>query len=473
MSDIIIKIKDILRSKPMKIILLVLCYMMLIISLIGSFVYVFFDFTILGILIAIIAPSLSAFIVFWAIIPTIVIIRLQFWNKKKRVLIILGIAAFIILASFYPYYSIPASIINAETEMTYTYGSAYKNLDTTGMQVMPYNIWYSFNPPNYDHLITVTRDNVYTITSYGDSLLYDMYLPKGYASKAAGTIPIIVNIHGGGWTLGSKGPANMQQRSKYLASQGYAVFDVSYGLYSIENLTKNMGVNLQPIISLLLGIPGSEKYFPAYKHDYTLPEQVQNLGQFFLNLSTYIKSTIPQLNLSRVFTMGGSAGGTLSSVISTGYNSTVLGDLFPDNISIIGGIHFYPPTDMLKMKIAVAEGRLGAFPAAESIFGVLFNASGSSLAGLLRNYSSAYLVTLPTIKNKPDLLIIHGSKDNLVPYYEQGVSFKYICRQWGTRATLITIYGGGHAFDLTFTSPGFQISQYYIERFIKLTLEAA
>ena len=470
------KIKNGMRSKPIKIITLILCYMMLITSLIGTIIYLFYDHGIIGIVISIVAPSLSGFVVFWAIIPTIIIIRLQFWEKKKRAITVFVIGAFIILTSFYPYYSIPLTIYEAEAEMTATYNTAYTNLDTTNMMQFPYNIWEEFNPQNY--AVIETRNIRYTNTSYGDVLMYDSYLPANLADLPDNSVPVIVNIHGGGWAVGSRGAANVQQRSKYLASKGYAVYDISYGLYSLSgvvnklNLTPAATTALQGIVTSLMGISGVENFIPTYKHDYTIPEQVQNIAAFFLNLSTYIKATNTKINLDKVYTMGLSAGGHLSSIVATGYNSSVFGSSFPDNITIIGGIHYYPPTDFLKFKASLATGRLGGpifGPLLQSVFDVFYNASGATLAQLLVNYSAAYMIQETPIKGKPDLIILHGNKDNLCPYYDQGVTFKFLAKQWGYNATLITVHGGGHAFDLTFPSPGYQITLYYIERFLAIT----
>ncbi|NHI94492.1 MAG: alpha/beta hydrolase [Candidatus Lokiarchaeota archaeon] len=470
MTDIISKIKGGMRSKPIKILVLAFCYLALGLSVIGSFIYIFLDYTLFGIVIAILAPSISGFLSFMIIVATILIIRIQFWNKKKRAILVLAMGAFVILTSFFPYYSVPASVFSAEAEMTRTYGTAYQQLDTSNMLQIQYNVWEQFNPQNYDSLIEVQYDIPYiTNNSYGDTILYDSYLPKNYASKGANSIPIIVNIHGGAWVLGAKGPTNAQERSKYLASKGYAVFDVSYGLYGIENMTKGIGMGeLGSLLMPLLSIPLAQEFLPPYKHDYTIPEQVENLGIFFNNLTTSIKANYSQLNLNKIFTMGLSAGGQLSSLIAAGYNSTAFGDQFPDNMTIIGGIHFYPPTDLLKMKIAVAEGRLGGLPAITNIFDLLLNTTPSTSLGLLQNYSAAYHITQTYDKPKPNVIILHGSKDNLVPYFDQGVTYKYLCNQAGTRATLITIQGAGHAFDLSYTSPGYQITLYYIERYLAL-----
>ncbi len=470
------KIKSGMRSKPIKIIVLILCYMTLIMSLMGAITYLFFDFVLTGIVISIFAPGLSGFIVFLVIISTIIIVRLQFWEKKKRAFIVIAIGVFITLTSFYPYYSVPITIFEAENEMTATYGNSYSNLDTSNMMQVPYNIWEEFNPQEYD--VNITRDVVYTTTPYGDNLKYDLYVPKNWATLSENSTPIIVNIHGGGWAVGSKGATNVQQRSKYLALKGYAVFDIQYGLYSVSsalsklNLSSALESTFQGLLSAIMSIPGVDNFLPVYNHDYTIPEQVVNIATFFDNLSTNIWATNNFMDINRIYTMGLSAGGHLSSVVATGYSGSVLGSLFPDNITIIGGIHFYPPTDFLKFKVSLATGRLAGpvfGPMLAGIVDVFFGASGATLAQLLVNYSAAYLIQDTPTKPIPDLIIIHGNKDNLCPYYDQGVTFKHLAKQWGYNATLITIHGGGHAFDLTFPSPGYQISLYYIERFLALT----
>ena len=57
----------------------------------------------------------------------------------------------------------------------------------------------------------------------GRPLALDVYRPT-----AAGHVPAIVVVHGGGWSAGDKGEAPLT--SAWLAARGYAVFDVQYRL---------------------------------------------------------------------------------------------------------------------------------------------------------------------------------------------------------------------------------------------------
>jgi len=58
-------------------------------------------------------------------------------------------------------------------------------------------------------------------THDGVTLQGDLYLPK-----ARGTVPALVAVHGGGWQQGAR--SAFQHYGPHLATQGYAVFAISY-----------------------------------------------------------------------------------------------------------------------------------------------------------------------------------------------------------------------------------------------------
>ena len=58
-------------------------------------------------------------------------------------------------------------------------------------------------------------------THDGVTLQGDLYLPK-----AVGTVPALVAVHGGGWQQGAR--SAFQHCGPHLATQGYAVFAISY-----------------------------------------------------------------------------------------------------------------------------------------------------------------------------------------------------------------------------------------------------
>src|ERR1700726_2108329 len=68
-----------------------------------------------------------------------------------------------------------------------------------------------------------TRPNIEYVVHDGIKLTGDLYLPKGL-DKA----PVLVAVHGGGWTAGS--PDSLNRWAPFMAHNGYAVFAVRYRL---------------------------------------------------------------------------------------------------------------------------------------------------------------------------------------------------------------------------------------------------
>lgn len=71
----------------------------------------------------------------------------------------------------------------------------------------------------------------------GTALPADLYLPRDAA--AAGGVPVVVNVHGGGFTSGAPRPTPYVPA---LLDRGYAVLDVSYRLASKERQTWDLAV---------------------------------------------------------------------------------------------------------------------------------------------------------------------------------------------------------------------------------------
>ena len=69
----------------------------------------------------------------------------------------------------------------------------------------------------------VVDEHINTVVE-GETLALDLYRP----AFAEGTLPVVIVIHGGGWTGGDK--RDMLELSEYLASRGYIVANIGYRL---------------------------------------------------------------------------------------------------------------------------------------------------------------------------------------------------------------------------------------------------
>lgn len=231
----------------------------------------------------------------------------------------------------------------------------------------------------------------------GDRVLrLDVYLPKGPAPEAGW--PVIVAIHGGGWSKGSK-----EQYGRFAAQMvrfGYAVVAPDYALAR----------------------PGAASW-PANIED--LREAVRWVKR---NAGAY------SINPDQIAAMGESAGGHLAALLGTSPGAPA-----PDGVSakVQAVINFYGPTDLAR---EVREKPPARRPIAQFL--------GAALGSNPALYSSASPLRQLDPEDPP-MLQIQGSADPLVPV-NQAVAMASALRGAGIAEELIIIRGAGHGF-------GFQV----------------
>ena len=227
----------------------------------------------------------------------------------------------------------------------------------------------------------------------------NLYLPTAKSDKPR---PVIVFIHGGGWQNGDKA-GGRRWLSTYVRSGHYAGVSVGYRLTD-------------------------EAHWPSQIHDCKAAIR-------------WIRAHATEYNLDpeHIGIMGTSAGGLLVAMLGTsGDIKDLEGDLgkHDDQSShVTCVVDFFGPTEMLTM---------GKSP------GLDHNAPNSPEAKLLGGpvqetkevARSASPITHVTKDDAP-FLIIHGTKDPLVPF-EQSTKFQKELQEAGVSATLITIKDGGH-----------------------------
>jgi len=349
-------------------------------------------------------------------------------------------------------------IIDGNAQFAQVFGANYmdkipQELKSKFMKT-PFDFWKLYN--NYESFdCNVTYDIPYLkVPIYNDVFKFDYYCPK----HGTGPFPTIINIHGGGWIIGNKGfPENRPQASKYLAHQGYVVFDIQYGLAHFPNMTIG-NTKLDDTLGWVQGLLGRQ----LTNKSYSVLEQIhQVLGNFthFLvsNASQY------KVNLSCVYITGNSAGGHLTECF-IGWNNTYR-SIFPtENITIKGLIPFYGVSNFADLMYMINDPLLG-------LIGNPIELMKEMFGGDLSNTSFNNLISPVTMvdSNAPPILLLHGENDELVPV-EQSRELKDAYDANATNpAILIEFPFVGHAFDYIFNSPGGQISLYYIERFLAAT----
>lgn len=238
------------------------------------------------------------------------------------------------------------------------------------------------------------RDVPYASTANRAQTL-DIYLPK----NAQGPLPVIVWVHGGGWSGGSKFPCPPLP----MVNRGYAVVSVEYRF-------------------------SQEAIFPAQIND--CKAAIRFLRA---NHEKY------GLDPDRIGAWGGSAGGHLVALLGTsGQAKELEGDgpnkEFSSGVQCV--VDWFGPTDMLQ---------IGKFPSS-----IKHDAANSPeallLGGLIQERKDLVRAANPityVTKDAPPFLIMHGDRDNLVPY-NQSELLETALKQAGTEVTLYKVVGGGH-----------------------------
>ena len=120
-------------KKFLRYLVLFFCYSNLVLFLVITIIYLFFDTSMIGQIIAIIYPGVAPLLCLIYLISGIIIIRFSFMKNQKGIVVVTGICIFLFIVSILPYISIPFGTSAADNEMRRVYGVAYSNLDTTGM----------------------------------------------------------------------------------------------------------------------------------------------------------------------------------------------------------------------------------------------------------------------------------------------------------------------------------------------------
>lgn len=429
-------------------------------GLIVTIINLTWEYSIFGMVIGMALPGIGVFLSFIYVLLTILIIYWLFKNSLWKSIVTALICVFLVTCALFPFIAIPSEINNAEMRMKDAYPTTYHTLTPKPRFLKtPFSYRTYFSQMKVPEDLVEIKTDIPYHSNENDTLNFDFYKPK----SGTGPFPVVITIHGGAWVMGDKGEMNNPGFSKWLASQGYVVFDIEYGLVDIEEVGTHIGLG-----ELASSTSGFTQVINPYNGSYHIPEQVANIGMF----TRYLAENVETYNadLSRVFILGRSAGGHLAGVVGTGYNNPLFEGVFDPKITLKGIVLFYPPTNMSEMRADTANGKLLAIPMIAPAFDVfMFDPSNptSDLADNYKKYSASYLIENDTV-NIPPIIILHGDNDGIVPYVKQGLGFYNLAQSHNRTCVLVTIPGAGHAFDSLLSTPGGQISTYYVERFLAL-----
>jgi acetyl esterase/lipase len=405
-------------------------------------------------------PALACFS--YLFFPVIMIVMIRLHPKKYKLwLVPLFLGLVVIFMNAMPLIGgIQKPITEGEAQFQDVFGANYMDkidADLRGkMRDNPFDFWkiyYGFDELVYN--VSYNEGPYLTVPVYNDEFYFDYYCP----TTGSGPFPTIINIHGGAWVLGNKGIENLVYFSRYFAQQGYAVFDIQYGLGHVSDPNAQIyGMNVDEALGMVQGLLGRD----LTNKSYNVPEMIT---QVVGNFTDYLAANANKykVNTSCVFVTGLSAGGHLTQCF-IGWNNT-WSHIFNDSLTIKGIIPRYGPADMGYLFQYQNEDPLmqgaGNF---QTLMADVMGGNPYENDSLDKLISLIYYVD----ESAPPCLIFQGEQDEMVPLeiaYELKAAYKINAEN---PCILITFPFHGHAFDFVPNSPGAQIMLYYWERFMGL-----
>jgi acetyl esterase/lipase len=279
----------------------------------------------------------------------------------------------------------------------------------------------------------------------GQSLLLDVYLPQAAATAGAldqlnARRPAIVLVHGGSWKSGER--SDFPQWDAWLASRGYAVFDIDYSLAPPPNWRRAV----QDVQRAVVWVKEHAQQF--------------------------------DINPARVALMGRSAGGHLALLAAytaeeAGTEGRATDASLQTDARVRAVIALYAPTDLRWAYEHPANERVINGPAA------LRGLTGGTPQTLPDVYSQAS-PSMHANQSSPPTLLIHGGQDQLVRRENmwfllqilQGAEAHLPATGIGpARYRALFIPYAQHGFDYNFNGWGAQVTQHVMLDFLNTHLQ--
>jgi acetyl esterase/lipase len=253
-------------------------------------------------------------------------------------------------------------------------------------------------------------DNTITDITYaeidGYELLLDIYLPE----DSEGPSPVVLWVHGGGWSSGDKYAA--KNPARYFTAEGYAVASVNY------RLTK-------------------EEVFPAQIHDIKAAIRWLRANEEEYNLNT-----------EKIAAAGSSAGGHLAALLGTTNGNEELEGTIGDDLDYSSDVQavvdLFGPTDFLSMKddcVGVREDEYDESNSPES------NLIGCALYECEELANQASPITYVS-SDDTSFLIIHGDLDITIPPIQSDRFYQELVNA-GVDAELVVAEGFEHDVSMS------------------------
>lgn len=221
----------------------------------------------------------------------------------------------------------------------------------------------------------------------------NVFYPKQLSDKP---LPIVVYIHGGGWTAGDKGSGAGSADMQGLLDRGYIVASLDYRLA------------------------------PQYKWPSQITDVKCAIRHLRANAATY------KLDPNKIGVWGGSAGGHLVAMLGTTNASAGfdVGEYADQSSRVQAVVDLFGPADLPVM----LSGR------AEIVGRTVFGATSRDDPVLVKASPVTYITP-----DDPPFLILQGDKDNTVPPEQSQILYDKL-KAGGVNATLVIVKNAGHGF---------------------------
>jgi acetyl esterase/lipase len=261
-------------------------------------------------------------------------------------------------------------------------------------------------------------------------LLLDLLLPSGVAAP----LPLVIWIHGGGWSSGSRTP--IPEGPTGLCSRGYAVASLDYRLFPSWSW---------PVP--LHDVKGAVRWLRAHAGDYNLDPD-------------------------RFGAWGASAGAQLAAMLGTAGDVGIvtIGNLTVDLEGTVGGntgfssrvqavTDWYGPTDFLQMRFYPTTNSHDAASSDES------HLLGGPIQGLPERAASADAITFVTPDDAP-FLVMHGTLDDIYPINQSELLVDAL-RAMSVPVSFVPVPNAGHGGTAFTTSANHQTVYNFFDAFLK------
>jgi acetyl esterase/lipase len=319
----------------------------------------------------------------------------------------LSLALIALILSALPLAQFPKAHAQADRNLTTFLNAIQKSVKVQNIRSEPFSLRDFINGIPQS---PIRETQNLTFTSDQTQLSLNLYRPS-----SPGLNPTIVTIYGGAWQRGN--PNSDAVFNRYLASQGYSVWAISY------------------------------RHAPAH----IFPVQLQDVQAALRFIQSH--ATEYETDLNHIALVGRSAGAQLASLAAYGASPFPIQAIvnYYGPVNLTSGYYNLPTPDPIDSRSVLT----------------------TFLGGTPDEFPDRYIQASPIHSVKPGLppsLLIYGGRDHIVES-RFGRHLAETLTQNQNPVLFIEIPWADHAFDAVFQGISSQFALYYVDRFLAATLK--